>query len=236
MNSISIIIPAHNEANRLESTLDSYVGYFSHLEDEKFEIIVVCNGCQDNTPQIAAEYTQKSSKVKVINLHDKIGKGQAIKEGFRIASGDICLFTDADGSTSASESLKLILAVREGNDVAIGSRRLRGCKILIKQSLSRRIAGWGFNRLVRLLFGLRFKDTQCGAKAFNKKAVGLVLSSVKTNGFTFDVDLLWRLNKTGYRIQEIPITWGDSSGSTLILRKTIPRMLIEVLKLRFNGG
>jgi glycosyltransferase involved in cell wall biosynthesis len=236
LNSISIIIPAQNEASRLENTLDSYVSYFSHLEDEKFEIIVVCNGCQDSTLQIAVEFTQKNNKVKVINVPEKIGKGQAIKEGFRVAHGDICLFTDADGSTSASESSKLILAVREGNDVAIGSRRLRGCKILIKQRLSRRIAGWGFNRLVRLLFGLPFKDTQCGAKAFSKEATGLVLSSVKTNGFTFDVDLLWRLNKNGYRIQEVPITWGDSSGSTLILRKAIPRMLVEVLKLRFSSG
>jgi len=236
VKSISFIIPAYNEGSRLSRTLDVYYNDFSNHYHDKWEIIVVCNGCQDNTPQIAAEFARNRKQVRVTNIPQKVGKGGAIMEGLRLADSDICMFLDADGSTSAEESRKLIYALNGSNDAVIGSRKLRNSRIVRKQSFRRRIAGRGFNILIRLLFGLRFKDTQCGAKVLTKEAAQLVLQNVRTTGFTFDVDLLWTLKKNGCVIKEVPIVWEDSLGSTLVLHKVILCMFIEVLKLRLRNG
>ncbi len=232
---ISIIIPAHNEENRLSHTLDDYLGYYANITDGSFEIIVVCNWCKDRTLQLAEEYATRTNKVRVINFPEKIGKGGAIKEGFKVSKGSLCLFVDADGSTSAQESSKLAFSLHQnGTDVAIGSRKADGSKIIIPPPLSRRLAAKGFNTLVRLLFNLSFRDTQCGAKAFKKNAATFVLENVQTNDFTFDLDLLWQLRNNGYHITEVPIIWEHRPGSTLTIHKDMPEMLRQVLKLRFG--
>lgn len=116
-------------------------------------------------------------------------------------------------------------------DGVIASRRVKGSQILIKQSLKRRIASKSFNIIVRIIFGLHFKDTQCGAKVFRKEAIKDVLSELKTKGFEFDVELLWRLKKKGYKIIEFPITWKHSEGSTFGLSNA-PKMFFSLLKVR----
>lgn len=116
-------------------------------------------------------------------------------------------------------------------DGVIASRRVKGSQILIKQSLKRRIASKSFNIIVRIIFGLHFKDTQCGAKVFRKEAIKDVLSELKTKGFEFDVELLWRLKKKGYKIIEFPITWKHSEGSTFSLSNA-PKMFFSLLKVR----
>jgi glycosyltransferase involved in cell wall biosynthesis len=235
MTNISIVVPAHNESERLCETLENYVESFDHFSNGDYEIIVVCNGCEDNTPQLAEEFARRNNHIKVVKVTERIGKGGAIKVGLKSASGAVCLFADADGSTSPEECEKLISAVRDGCEVAIGSRKVKGSKILLRQPLSRCIAGWFFNKLVRMLFNLPFQDTQCGAKAFRRDAVNFILDTVKTNGFSFDVDLLWRLKQHGYRIREMPVVWKDSGGSTLALYKHAPSMLSEILRLRFSS-
>jgi hypothetical protein len=125
-----------------------------------------------------------------------------------------------------------MLGALSDSDGVIASRRLKDSKILVKQPLIRRVPSRLFNILVRVIFGMDFKDTQCGAKFFNKKTIKDVLTDLKTKDFEFDVELLWKLKKKGYNIVEYPITWKHSEGSSFRLSKA-PKMLISLFKVRF---
>jgi len=98
MEKLSIIIPAYNEGLWISQTLNSYVDYFSRVNTEGLQLIVVCNGCTDDTPRIAREYCQRCPQIKAIDIPERVGKGRAIREGFRMADGDIIAFVDADGA------------------------------------------------------------------------------------------------------------------------------------------
>lgn len=233
---ISLIIPAYNEGERLGETLSDYISYFSNVSTDEFEVVVVCNGCDDNTPEIAAKYSQRFHQMIALNISDKIGKGGAIKEGFKIATGDIIAFVDADGAIKPGEVWKLIQRVSQGDDGAIGSRWLPGSQVLAKKPLRWRVASRAWNLLVRLLFRLPFKDTQCGAKAFKRNVIQSIINDFQINGMTYDVGLLWKATQRGYNIKEVPIIWEHKhkEGSTNNLYKTIMKMAIEIMKLRFN--
>ena len=230
---LSIIIPTRNEEARLADTLDDYLNYFSSQHDGDFEIIVVLNGCIDNTLEIVTGYVRESERIRPHYFKEKIGKGRAIKEGFRIAQGDIVSFTDADGATSPQELDRMVKQLGD-NDGVIGSRWLPESNILKSQGLARRIASRGFNILVRVMFGLPFRDTQCGAKVFKKKAIDDVKNELKASGFVFDVELIYRLRQRGYKIKELAVTWENKQLSSLNLLATIPTMLLALIWLRLS--
>jgi dolichol-phosphate mannosyltransferase len=224
-NNISLIIPAYNEESRIEASVAIYANHFSNRE-----IIVVCNGCVDDTPNIVSDLCDKYPNIKHLNFREKLGKGGAIKEAFKIAKGDIIGFVDADESVDPKDVDSMIEALSHSDGV-IASRRLRNSKILIKQPFNRRIASKVFNIFVRAVFGLNFKDTQCGAKVFRKRAIQKVLPILRTSGFEFDVELLWRLKRLDFNVIEFPITWKHSAGSTFSLSKA-PGMFFTLLKVR----
>ena len=233
---ISIIIPACNEESRLARTLNNYVSYLSERVDGDFQIIVVCNGCTDNTPQIAEEFSRKFTQIKGINFPARIGKGGAIKEGFRLADGDVIAFVDADGAIKPDEVWKLTQMVMNGHDGAIGSRRTPGASILVRRPFIWQSASRGFNWLVRLLFWLPFRDTQCGLKVFKKRVIHSIVDELHISGMTFDVELLWKARNHGYKITELPIVWEHQpkNGPTNDLPRTVVRMAVDIMKLRFS--
>ncbi len=228
---LSIIIPARDAEREIAKTLDEYVAHFNKVCGGDFEIVVVPNDCSDNTVAIVEEYCNKYPFIRSRVYEGSIGKGGAVIEGFKLAQGDIISFVDADGATGPAELFKLTQALGE-HQVVIGSRWMPGSQVLVKQRLARRIASRGFNLLVRLLFGLHFRDTQCGAKAFAKRALDEVLGELETAKFAFDVELLYKLKKRGYSITEVPIVWENRPQSTLNLQWVIPEMLFAMLKVR----
>lgn len=228
---LSIIIPAYNAERLIATTFNDYAVYFSTEYHQDFEIIVIVNGCTDRTSEIVLEHCAKFPQVTSKQFEKKLGKGGALIEGFKIARGDILAFVDVDGATRPEELHKLIKGLG-ASDGAIGSRWLTGSNMLVKQPLPRRIASRGFNLLVKLLFSLPFKDTQCGAKVFKKHAIDEVLARLQTTNFAFDVELLYRLKKGGYKVDEVPIIWEDRLGSTLNLKRAVPTMFLAVLRLR----
>jgi glycosyltransferase involved in cell wall biosynthesis len=232
---LSIIIPARDAENEIAKTLEDYVTYFSGVYGQDVEIIVVPNDCSDNTVGIVHEYSKKYPMIRSQVYEGSIGKGGAVIEGFKLARGDNVSFVDADGATGPAELLKLVQALGE-HQVAIGSRWMPGSLVLVKQGLARRIASRGFNMLVRLLFGLHFRDTQCGAKAFAKRALDAVLDELETAKFAFDVELLYKLKKRGYSIKEVPIVWENRPQSTLNLQWVIPEMFFAMLKVRLQDS
>lgn len=228
---LSLMIPARNAERRIAETLEAYVTHFSTEYFQDFEIIVVTNGCTDRTSEIVSECCTRFPQLSLKELGDVAGKGRALLQGFRIARGDTLAFVDADGSAGPEELHRLIEELGE-DDGVIGSRWLPGSNVPVKQPLARRIASRGFNLLVRLLFGLPFKDTQCGAKVFRKRAIDRVLPELQVTDFAFDVELLYRLKKTGHRVKEVPITWEDKEGSTLNLRRAVPTIFLAMVRLR----
>lgn len=225
---VSLIIPAYNEEKRISWVLEEY----SKLNPK--EIIVICNGCTDNTPRLVSEFSKRNPKVKMYLSNKKLGKGGAILVGFQKANGEIIAFVDSDDSTTSTEFKKLVTAmVDEKLDGVIGSRRAPGAEILALQPLRRRIASRVFNILVRTMFGLDYRDTQCGIKAFTREAIVDVVGEITCKGFEFDIELLWKLKKKGYRVVEKPIVWRHSKGSTFSLFNA-PKMLINLIKVRIG--
>jgi len=167
-----------------------------------------------------------------LEFNEKLGKGGAIIEGFKVARGEILAFADADGSTPPEEVLKVVEHAKK-HGAAIGSRWLRGSKILVKQPLPRRIASRTFNFLVRLILGLKFKDTQCGCKAFRREIVEDIVDVIKIKKYAFDIELLYLLKKKGTNITEVPIMWMDKKGSKLKLRDVL-NMFVSLFKIRLT--
>ena len=119
-------------------------------------------------------------------------------------------------------------------DGVIASRRLKDSRILVKQPWKRRIGSKAFNMLVRMMFSLDFRDTQCGAKVFKKEAIMNIMDSLTTKGFEFDVELLWKLKREGYKVIEFPVTWKHSEGSTFRVSNA-PKMILSLLKVRLRN-
>jgi len=228
MVKLSIIIPAYNEENRIRNTIKSYSNYFKNHD---YELIIIPNGCKDKTEEIVKELSKKYSQTKCKTIKEAVGKGTAIKEGFKIAKGDLIGFVDADMSTKPRDFEDLAKNIRQ-YDCIIASRYIKGAIVKPKQKLTRRIASRAFNFLVKLLFNLDIKDTQCGAKLFKKRVIEKIIPKLDITRWAFDVDLLLRTKKEGYNIKEFPTKWEDSLGSKLNLKKAIPEMILSLIRLR----
>jgi len=228
----AIVIPACNEEKRLRRTVEDHAAFAEHaLGADEVEVVVVVNGCVDRTGAIAHELAQAHASVRVVDTPRRLGKGGAVLLGFDLSEASILAFVDADNSTTPPELLKLLRAVERGAAAAIGSRWLPTSRQLLRQPLTRRVAGRVFNRLVRQLFDLPFADTQCGAKAFERTAFERIRPSLEMTGWAFDVEILVRLRSAGCHIEEVPIAWRDSSGSRLRMHRDAPAVLWELARL-----
>lgn len=229
---IRIIIPAHNEERRIAGTLDDYCFYFG----DRATILVVTNGCTDGTLGVVQEMQRRYPNLKVLDIPSAIGKGGAVRAGLSTGLEPYVGFADADHSTSAREFDKLFdKCAREGLGGVIASRWLAGAIVHPRQPLFRRFASRVFNRIVRLLLGLPFTDTQCGAKVFSREAVQAVLENLEIADFSFDIDLLLQLTRSGYKIKEVPTEWRDEpTGTKVRLFNTSRRMFMAALRLRLR--
>ena len=228
---LSLIIPAYNEEKRIKETLEAYRSKLLEL-GINFEIIVEMDGCTDRTPEIVRELAVKFPEIKFIEFKERLGKGGGLLKGFEIASGDVVGFVDADGSVKPSEFIKLLSEIERDYDIVIASRRAEGA-VVRNQPLLRKVLSKGFNVLVKLLFRLPFKDTQCGAKVFRRNALEKILPEVNSKGFAFDVNLLYLATRNGFRIKEVGIRWEDKRGSK-VKGRTVVEMFLAVIKLRLR--
>jgi len=228
MTELSIIIPAYNEEKRIRKTVEDYIKYFKKYN---YELIIIPNGCKDKTEDIIKELSKKCKYIKYKRIKESVGKGESIKEGFKIAKGDLIGFVDADNSTKPKDFLDLIKNIGR-YDCIIASRYIKGAIVRPKQKITRIIASRAFNSLVRLLFGLKIYDTQCGAKLFKNKAIKEIINKLDITRWAFDVDLLFKLKKNKHKIKEFPTEWEDKTGSTLKIHKAILEMFLSLIRLR----
>jgi len=225
---LSIIIPAYNEEKRIARTLANYLRFFSkNIKD--FEIIIVLNGCKDNTLNTVKRFGNK--KIRYLNFKEAIGKGGAVLEGFKKAKGKLIGFVDADLATKANAFYDLVKNI-DGYDGIIASRWMKKSKINSKQPLLKRIGSRGFNILIKILFNLNFKDTQCGAKLFKKHLIKDIMGDLKLTRWAFDVNLLYAAKRKNYKIKEIPTEWNAVKASHFNLFRAIPEMFLGLLRLR----
>jgi glycosyltransferase involved in cell wall biosynthesis len=222
----SLVIPAYNEENRIRPLFDA-IGHFDG------ELIVVCDGT-DGTAQVVDEIARRRTDltIRCLTFDHRLGKGGGVFAGLSAARAPLVGFFDADGSTSITEMQRLFLRLAD-NDGAIGSRWIAGSTLTVRQGLLRRLESRGFNLLIRLLFGLEFSDTQCGAKVFRKSALDHVLPFMVSRGFEFDVELLWRLRRAGSRVAEVPIEW-QNKGDSHVRKRDMMRMVAGLFRVRLG--
>ena len=231
---LSIIIPAYNEANRIENTLKTVRNYLAKV-NWTTEVIVVNDGSQDGTTERVTDFMEKWKSLLLIENPKNCGKGFSVKKGILHASGEVVLFTDADLSTPVEEIPKLIEPIfRNESDLTFGSRALDRSLIGVHQSLAREFSGRIFNWLVQILIGLPFKDTQCGFKAFRHQAIIPFIGQQRISGFGFDPEILFLAKINGLRLQEIPIQWNHREGTKVRFLQDSLKMFLGLIQIRLN--
>jgi glycosyltransferase involved in cell wall biosynthesis len=231
--SVLLLIPAHNEEQRIEPVLRSYAEYFRKNYNGKFQLVVVLNGCTDDTLGVVQRVRADYGEVGAVVFHEPIHKGGALIEGLRLAPlADVIGYVDADGATSAAAFAEL--ARRSGEaDCVIGSRWIPGAVLHQMQTGRRRFASRAFHAIVQLLFWMNIKDTQCGAKVIRRAAVEKIHPSLFIADMAFDINLLFILRREGFSILEVPTEWTDKMGSKVSLGRTSITMLLSVIRLRW---
>ncbi len=227
---ISIVIPAHNEEDRIGPTLEAYGLYFKEkkkVEKLDFEIIVVNNASKDNTLEVVKKEMKGCKEIRYLDFKQG-GKGFAIIQGIKSSKGDFVGFVDADMSTSPEAFYDLYKNIGK-YDCIIGSRWMKDSKA--NRSIGKYVRSKGFNYLVRVLFMIPYKDTQCGAKIFRREAILSIINEIKSIKWAFDVNLLYLLRKKGFKIKEHPTEWVDKEGSKISYKVPL-QMAAGVIRLR----
>lgn len=228
---LSLIIPAYNEERRLGATLENYARWMEGKFPGDAELIVVANGSSDQTAAVAREMASAHPCIRVLEDRRRIGKGGAILMGMDAAQGDRIGFVDADGATPP-EAFQMLVEGLGGAGLCMANRWRPDSRISPPQPFLRRAASRVFNGLVRLLFGFRTTDTQCGAKLWSRQAQAAVRSKIGITRWAFDVDLLFQIKRAGLELVDVPTIWRDQAGSHVQLGKSSWEMVLAVGRLR----
>jgi len=228
----SIVIPAYNESARLGATLETVLAYVRR-QGWDAEVIVVNDGSRDDTAEIVRGFAKNNPMLRLVENPGNRGKGYSVRNGILNSHGDVVVFSDADLSSPIEEMPKLLAALAAGADIAIGSRWLRAELQTRRQSAHRQLFGRIFNLLLRIILGLQFKDTQCGFKAFTRRAAQTILPLQRIERWGFDPEILFLARKFGFRVEEVPVLWGHSGGTRLHPLVDGARMFQEILRIRW---
>jgi len=230
---LSIIIPAYNEAKRIEETLLDIDKYLSK-QDYIYEIIVVSDGSKDNTAEVVVKTGQLVKNLRLIDNKENHGKGYVVQQGMLEAKGEYRLFTDADNSTTIDHLEKFWPYCKEGYDVIIGSIEVAGAKIDENAAWYRRLLGRISKYIIRIIAGLwEIHDTQRGFKLFSAKAAEKIFPKQTIMRWGFDIEILVLAKKMGFKIKEVPVNWSNPGESKVTLKSYI-RTFQELLKIKQN--
>ncbi|MGP8260688.1 MAG: dolichyl-phosphate beta-glucosyltransferase [Acidobacteriaceae bacterium] len=231
---LSIVIPAYNERARIERTLERVMACVQR-QGWDAEVLVVDDGSKDGTAEIVRCWMERDARLHLVQNLGNRGKGYSVRNGLLQATGEVVMFTDADLSAPMEETERLLAAIAEGADVAIGSRWMDRTRQTIHQPLYRRFFGRCFNWVTRTIMGLPFKDTQCGFKAFRRPAAQVIFRLQRIERWGFDPEILFIARKLGYAIREVPVTWGHDERSRMSYLKDGMKMLEEMAVIRLNS-
>jgi len=226
---VTIVIPAYNEAHRLAESLPRLVAGIAGCSS--MEIVIVDDGSTDETAEVAqSQRFPPGADVRVVRCPWNRGKGAAVRLGVMVARGRRIAFMDADMAADVG-ALGALLAGLDDAEVAIGSRTVGGAEVL-GRSPTRSLTSSVFNGVVRALLGLRYRDTQCGFKAFRADEGKILLGLCRTEGFAFDAEVLTLADRLGWRVREVPVVWNSQARGHIRHVRDPLRMLADVLKMR----
>lgn len=230
--SVLLLIPAYNEQDRIGPVLRDYATYFEGHYPGKFQLVVVLNGCLDDTLGVVRSAAAEHPCISALEFPAPIGKGGALIEGLKLAPlADLIGYVDADGAT-APRAFHDLIQLSGRADCVIGSRWLPGSVLHQAQSNHRRLASRAFHAIVQFLFWMNIRDTQCGAKVMRRPAVEKIHGALRIADMAFDINLLYALKRAGCTVLEVPTEWTDKMGSKVVLGKTSLTMLLSVIRLR----
>ncbi len=223
---LSLVIPAYNEAGRLPPYLERIYAYMQSEFPQAHEVLVVDDGSDDNLASLLGERARSWPELSVLALPTNQGKGAAARRGVLAARGSLVLLADADGATPIEEEATLRRAIAGGADIAVGSRAM------CARPAGRSFSGKLFSGLVRGLFHLPVRDSQCGFKMFRRPAAQTLFSLAREDGFLIDVEILALAQRLNCATSEVPVRWRDVPGSKVRLCRDGWRMVSGLVRLR----
>jgi dolichyl-phosphate beta-glucosyltransferase len=229
---LSILIPAYNEEQRLPDTLDKILKFLAE-QSYTYEILVIENGSNDRTLDIAREYAGRFPFITATHLEGR-GKGLAVRQGMAQASGQYRFICDADLSMPIEELNRFLPPLMPQAEVVIASREAKGAQ-RIDEPAYRHFSGRLFNWVVQLIALPGLSDTQCGFKCFQAQAAEDIFPYQTIEGWSFDVEVLYIARLKGYRIKEIPIRWYYNAETKVRIMKDLRHVLKDLWKIRQNA-
>jgi len=230
---LSVVIPTYNEEAAIRHTVEAVATYLAQARI-RHEIIVVDDGSTDGTVEAVRELARILPGIHVIP-GEHAGKGGAVRRGVLEAQGAHVLFLDADHSTRIEEWEKLAPWLRDGYEVVIGSRKMAGAHIHVRQPPLREAMGKVFTWLTNSLLGVRVRDVTCGFKGYCLPAARAIFQRLRMTGWGFDAEALFIARRLGYHIKEVPVVWADDASTKVRLAKDAMRSFIELVRIRLGA-
>ena len=228
--SLSIIIPAYNEEDRLGPTFETLIAWMDGQARE-IEVLVVDDGSRDQTAELVRTVSKSDTRIGLVENGENRGKGYSVGHGVSRATGELVLFSDADLSTPLGELERLEAAI-QGHDIAIGSRALPDSRLEKRQPLYREMMGRTFNLFVQAMVFPGIRDTQCGFKLFRREAAQATFGRRKIDGFAFDVEILFVARRLGLSVAEVPVLWINDEASRVDPIRHSAQMFRDILTIR----
>jgi glycosyltransferase involved in cell wall biosynthesis len=224
---VTAIIPVYNDYGSLKIAIPQSIEILSWIPDG-FELIIAEDGSTDGSAEFVRQYELKDARIHLLHSDERLGRGRALNRAIREAKGTIVCYYDVDLATDMQHLPALITAIREGFDIATGSRLLPASDS--KRTGGREMASRSYNFLVRFFLGSSIFDHQCGFKGFNKERIELVLPALRSNHWFWDTELLVRAQRKGYKVKEFPVRWHAGKGTTVKM-KDVFEMGSSILRL-----
>ncbi|MHC1584648.1 MAG: dolichyl-phosphate beta-glucosyltransferase [Candidatus Syntropharchaeia archaeon] len=225
---VSVVVPVYNEVERLERCIERLKPELERISPD-YEIIIAEDGSTDGTKELAEKLSKENKNVIHLHSDERLGRGRALNRAFKMSSGDILVYMDADLATDLRHLETLIGCIRDGAHFATGSRMLKGSDT--ERPMKREIASRIYNFLVRFLFRIHIRDMQCGFKAFERKALFDILDEIEDNHWFWDTECLIRADRKGYRVVEFPVRWRHEGGTKVEMSKDAREMGKKLIKL-----
>jgi len=232
---LSLVIPCFNEAARVDACLAAATAYLDGLSREG-EVVVVDDGSTDGTRARVEAWASRRPDVRLVALPVNEGKGAAVRAGVLAARGDVVVFLDADLAVDVGHVDRVLPALRNGVDVAVGCRHVPGATVARPQGVLRRTLGRGYLGLARTLLRIPVADVTCGFKGFKRRVALDLFGASRCRRWGFDAEVLHLATKVGYEVAEVPVTWRDAPGSRVRLRWDVWRSLQELLAVRWRSS